>query len=218
MEEGATVLSSSRVSKRRPRERWEVRAGLKDNPREVAQVPDADLVRATRKGDSGAFEALVRRHLPAAHRLSMSIVRDTDEADDVCQDAFLSALKRIGQLRDEARFKSWFLSIVRNGSLNALSSEARRSGPTLDDLPELSDRGETGREIELKELEETLENALEELTVTQKDVFRLHDIQGMNHGEIATNLGISRGSSRVHLHMARRALRMRLDRSQLEGV
>ena len=83
----------------------EVWAGLKEDRRVGSHSPDAEVVRAVGRGDSEAFEILVRRHLPAAHGMAMSLLRDSDDADDVCQDAFVSALKRIHQLRDPASFK-----------------------------------------------------------------------------------------------------------------
>lgn len=180
--------------------------------------PDAALVRAVGRGDSAAFEVLVRRHLPTAHGLAMSLLKDSDDADDVCQDAFLSALKRIGTLRDPAAFKGWLLSIVRNRSLSLLSNASRKAARPLDSCPGLSAGERSDQGMEAVELEGALAEAMEELTAKQKEVFLLHDLGGMNHGEVSTELGISLGSSRVHLHMARKALRTRLDRSQLEGV
>jgi RNA polymerase sigma-70 factor (ECF subfamily) len=195
---------------------WKDWADLAGDRKAGNENPDADLVRAVRKGDEVAFEVLVRRHLPAVHRLAMSIVKDSDEADDVCQDAFLSVLRRIEQLRDDGSFRSWLLSIVRNRSLNHLAREARRAAAPVDEIPEPANRGQPERQVERLELEDALETALDELTKTQKSVFVLHDIDGMDHGEVAASLGISRGSSRVHLHMARRAMRTRLDRSYFE--
>ena len=183
-----------------------------------AGVSDAELVGEVSKGDPAAFEVLVRRHLPAAHVLAMSVVQDSDEADDVCQEAFLSALQGICKLREPASFKSWLLSIVRNRALNLLSFEARRAGSALEEVSEESEVAGPEREVEKKELDLAVQEAMEDLSATQKNVFVLHDVEGMNHREVALSLGISQASSRVHLHMARRSLRTRLDRSHLEEV
>ena len=148
----------------------------------------------------------------------MSLVRDSDDADDICQDAFVLALKKIGQLRDPASFRSWFFSIVRNRALSWLSFQKKRAAEPLDSFPGLAADERSDKGTEVNELDGTLTDAMGGLTAMQREVFRLHDLNGMNHGEVSSTLGISRGSSRVHLHMARRVLRTRLDRSQLEGV
>ena len=169
--------------------------------------PDADLVREVRQGNAEAFEALVRRHIQAAHGLAMSVVGDPDEADDVCQDSFIMALKRIGQLREPGAFRSWLLSIVRNKALNARALRARRGGPGLSEVTLASESPLPDRGVEWGELQEEVLRATEGLTEMQRSVFLLHDFEGMDHGEIAEALRISRGSSRVHLHMARRVLK-----------
>ena len=173
---------------------------------------DAQLVRDVRLGNSEAFEALVRRHIRSAHGLAMSIVADRDEADDVCQDAFISALQRVGQIRNPERFRSWLLSIVRNRALNVRSFESRRTGPRVEEVMIPADTPSPEADLEWNELGEEIRTATDGLTETQKRVFVLHDMEGCNHGEIAESLGISRGSSRVHLHMARRVVKGRLTR------
>lgn len=171
---------------------------------------DAELVRAVRQGSSEAFGVLVRRHVRAAHAVALSILGDADEADDVCQDGFILALERLHQLRQPCRFRSWLHSVIRNRALNVQASRSRRAGPGLDALWVVSGLPAPDSEVERSEARREIRKAAEGLTFTQKRVFLLHDVEGMSHGEIAEALGISIGSSRVHLHMARRAVRGRL--------
>jgi len=202
----------TQVPKRGPiaSERWQTRALSIVDFRRSPDVSDADLVGEVRRGNASAFEALVRRHLPAAHGLALSIVGDADDAEDVCQDGFILALKRIGQLRDPVLFRVWLLSIVRNRALNFRASLARRSGPEPEALNLPSMLPGPDGDVEREELHEEIRRATKGLTDMQVRVFLLHDIEGLNHGEIADSLGISRGASRVHLHMARRLVKSRL--------
>ena len=78
---------------------------------------DAHLVAQVRKGDEQAFEILVRRHLGAAHSFAYSILGEDADADDVCQDAFIIALRRVEQCRAPERFRAWLLAIVRNAAI-----------------------------------------------------------------------------------------------------
>ncbi len=155
----------------------------------------------------GGFETLVRRYLPRVHGLALSILADADTADDVSQDTFISALRRIDQLRSPHRFRSWILTIARNRSLNTLEAAAGRSGPPLESVQAPARGGGPEDALEKKEIHAALTAALRGLTSTQQNVFVLHELEGMDHREISSRLGISSGSSRVHLHMARRALR-----------
>lgn len=169
-------------------------------------LTDADLVARVRRGDGRAFESLVRRHLRAARAVARTTVGNEDDADDVVQEAFIRALERIDDC-DPARFRAWLLTIVRNRAHNYRERERVRETAPLD--PELagSDRNDPSRALERRELAEEIGVALESLTSLQRSVVLLYDFEGWKHAEIAAELGISSGSSRVHLHAARRALR-----------
>lgn len=177
---------------------------------------DGVLVRRVRKGDSVAFETLVRRHLRAAHALALSVVGREDLADDACQEAFLSALRSIDQCRNPERFKSWLMVIVRNQALTQRSSENRRAEAPLESGKHLAAVEDPFEDLERRELRGVFRAAVEHLSGLRKEVFVLHDVEGLDHAEISRELGISRGASRVHLHFARRILRSQLTREWLE--
>jgi RNA polymerase sigma factor (sigma-70 family) len=71
-------------------------------------------------------------------------------------------------------------------------------------------------DLEREELKGAFNAAVQHLSGLRRKVFVLHDVEGLDHGEIARELGISRGASRVHLHFARRTVRDRLSRDWLE--
>ena len=68
---------------------------------------NAALVARVRLGETKAFDQLVRRHLRLAHSVARSTLDNPDDADDVCQDAFIRALERIDDCRNPGRFGSW---------------------------------------------------------------------------------------------------------------
>ena len=86
------------------------------------QVPDGVLVERAREGDPEAFDVLVRRHLGSAYAVAVSVVLEPADAEDVCQDAFLTALEQLDRCQPE-RFAGWLLTIVRN---RAISWQRRR--------------------------------------------------------------------------------------------
>lgn len=172
---------------------------------------DAQLVEGVRAGDARAYERLVRRHLAVAHAVARSkLGGDSDDADDVCQEAFITALERIDDCRNPAAFRSWLLAIVRNKAHNRREYLAVRDTAPLDAVGAVASDEDPSARVERRELREELEAAMEDLTDLQRRVFVRFDMEGWDHGEIAEELGISRGASRFHLHAARRVLRKRL--------
>jgi RNA polymerase sigma-70 factor (ECF subfamily) len=144
------------------------------------------------------------------------IVNREDLADDVCPEAFLSALRSIEQCRNPERFRGWLMVIVRNRALTEQSSEARRGETPIELSGQMAAADDPLVDLERTELKGAFTAAVQHLSGLRRKVFLLHDVEGLDHGEIALELGISRGASRVHLHYARRILKDRLARDWLE--
>ncbi len=171
---------------------------------------DAVLVERARHGEAAAFEALVRRHLRSAYAVALARLGRPADAEDVCQEAFLTALERLDACRRPERFGAWLLAIVRNRALDQLRARGRREGEPLDAAARRADGADPERDASRSELRAELLAGLGELTPTQREVVLLFDLEGFSHREIGERLGISEGSSRVHLHNARRSLERHL--------
>jgi RNA polymerase sigma-70 factor, ECF subfamily len=169
-----------------------------------------DLVRRARGGDSDAFEQLVRLHLRAAYTVAMAVVNDASDAEDVTQDAFVTALERLEDCQDPARFSGWLMSIVRNRALNYRRAQAVRAAAPLAVIETMPSTSSPERDADRSFLRAELTNALAQLTELQRQVVLLHDLEGYRHREIGEALGISEGASRFHLSTARAALRVKL--------
>lgn len=168
---------------------------------------DAALVRATRAGDSSAFEALVRRHLKAAHRVAVARLSNEQDAEDVCQDAFITALRKLDSCKRPEHFRAWLMTIVKNRAHNFREyQEVRRTQP-LEHARSSASRSDPERDAGATDLRNRLTGALAQLTDLQRQVVLLHDYEGWKHTEIGERLGVSAGASRFHLHVARKRLR-----------
>ncbi len=86
---------------------------------------DADLVARAREGDHSAFNQLIERHQAAVHRAALSAGTPAADADDVAQDAFLLAYRRLGSFRGDASFKTWLLTITWNQAINRRRTSSR---------------------------------------------------------------------------------------------
>lgn len=180
-----------------------------------ASETDAQLVLRARAGDEQAFETLVRRHLRSAFAAALPLVSNEADAEDVCQDAFIRALERLDDCRDPARFRAWFLTIVRNRAHNVRKYLRRREAEPIDNVAAVGSRNPM-RDMELSELSYRLRAALDQLTERQRQVVLLHDYEGWQHAEIGKRLGMTAGASRFSLHAARKKLRSLLAKDASE--
>jgi RNA polymerase sigma-70 factor (ECF subfamily) len=186
------------------------------DPPEAAQASlggaeDARLVLAVRRGDSRAFDQLVRRHLAVAHRVAVRVLNDTHDAQDACQDAFIQALTHIESCERPEAFRSWLLTIVKNRAYNLVKSRRVRTTEPLETVEGAVQGGDDpSRSAYRAEVREKIDEALVGLTEIQRNVMVMFDGEGWTHREIGERLGISEGSSRVHLHVARARLREKL--------
>jgi len=182
---------------------------------EVVEINDASLVARARRGDSAAFEALVRRHYRASYAVALAILENGMDAEDVCQDAFVKALDRLDDCRQPEKFVAWLLQIVRNRARNFRDSRRVRLAQPLDTANVASPLS-PDRDAERSELRGVLEAALGQLSEVQREVVLLHDLEGWKHREIGATLGVSEGASRQHLFAARKILRELLGSNALK--
>jgi RNA polymerase sigma-70 factor (ECF subfamily) len=163
-------------------------------------------------GERAAFEPLVRRHFRASYAVAFARLGDRDEAEDVCQDAFVAAYERLAECRRPDRFAHWLLRIVRNRALRRIARQAVRRAVGLDRATEKAGGATPEDDLYRAELGRQLAAALGALRPIQREVVLLFDHEDQAHREIAERLGISEGMSRRHLSDARATMRKLLER------
>lgn len=184
----------------------------------MADETDARLVEAARTGDVGAFESLVRRHLRVAYGAALAVTGDATDAEDVCQDAFFQASRRLDDLDPPGKFLPWLLTIVRNRAHDVRRRQRVRMAEPLDDgLRADGAAVDPARSAERAELRHRLVEAMGNLSDVQREVLLLHDVEGWKHREIAELIGVAEGTVRAHLFHARRAMRDLLGTELLGG-
>ena len=177
---------------------------------------DVDLFRRWRDGDLSAFESLMRKHFRRVWAAALAITGDPDEAEDVCQDAFVRCWERRDQCRHPERFTAWLLTIARSVAYNYIQRERSRKKEPL--LPEsVPSRQTSDRRTEAGDLRRVLLQGMATLSETQRTVLALRDIEGFAHSEIARDPGISETMSRRHLSDARKKMRDYLTQTEQDG-
>jgi len=163
------------------------------------------LVRQVQNGSEDAFGTLVERYLDEAYAIAVSVLRDSHDAEDAVQSAFIRALERIDQLQQGSPFGPWFYRVLRSTCLNLRRREALRSH---DEIPVSAAGGpDPEKDLQREMTRERVAIALGKLPEMQRLAVTLYDLEGYSHQEIAGILGIAVGTSRAHVHHARRALR-----------
>ena len=157
----------------------------------------------------------MRRYLPAAHTAAAAIVVEPADADDVCQDAFLSALAHIDGFDPGRRFLPWLLNIAKHRALDLRRRQRVRATEVLGGGSGECDPPAPARECpdaraERGELRRNIADGLAALPAVQRAVLLLHDRDGIQHDAIGAMLGCATGTSRCHLFKARRRMRRHL--------
>lgn len=192
----------------------------------IDAIEDSELVRRAQAGELIAFEALTNRYEARVYSLARRILQQEQDAQDVTQQTFLSALENLAGFRGEASFSTWLFRIATHAALKIIRK--RKGLPTVS-LDQALEPPETAASVphpeyiadwrqlpdemaHQRELRELLEQALKALGENYRMVFLLRDVEGLSVRETAEALGLSEANTKVRLLRARLELRERLAR------
>jgi RNA polymerase sigma-70 factor (ECF subfamily) len=178
---------------------------------ESARAADLQLVSRCRRGEPGAFEELYRRHAGRLFNLAARMLGSQADAEDLLQDIFLAAHRKLDSFKGEAALSTWLYRLAVNQCLDYLRSKAGRTSQRTQSLDD-DEAGAvvvlsppTGVEVAVTRID--LERAIARLPEGCRAAFVLHDIEGLEHREIAQVLGVAEGTSKSQVHKARLRLR-----------
>jgi RNA polymerase sigma-70 factor (ECF subfamily) len=166
---------------------------------------EAVLVRAVLEGDRDGFGQLYGLYAPLVHGILLARVPRA-EVDDLVQDIFLHAFKKLSTLRDTSAFGPWIAMIARNRAVDF----HRRSRETVEINDDL--RGSDTHDSRASEILELIRN----LPEAYRETLVLRLVEGMTGPEIAARTGLTAASVRVNLHRGMKLLRERL--GFMEGI
>lgn len=167
------------------------------------------LVERCRRGELGAFEEIYRAHSGKLFSLVLRMVGNPADAEDLLQEIFLAAHRKLDGFRGESALGTWLYRLAMNQCLDHLRSRSARTGQLTDPLeddaamPDAGGRGIAAQTVAKMDLE----RALAQLPDGCRAAFLLYDVEGLDHREVADALGIAEGTSKSQVHKARSKLR-----------
>ncbi|MFT5749885.1 MAG: RNA polymerase sigma factor (sigma-70 family) [Ancylomarina sp.] len=172
-----------------------------------------DLIDACRQGNAKAQFEIYKLYYKAMYNSCLRIVNNTQEAEDVMQEAFLSAFDKINSYKGEVSFGAWLKRIVVNRALDFIKKNKIDSLPLDEKLNQLSAEDETQENVEIKNNVVEVKKAIEQLPSGYRIVLSLYLIEGYDHEEIGEILNISASTSRSQYNRAKKKLIQILENS-----
>ena len=187
---------------------------------EAQARPEAEMIAAIVAGDTQLYHELIRPYERRVYIMALSYMKNEADAEDVAQETFIKAFRKLSTFRAEAKFSTWLISITLNEARSRLRRQATVQMESLDEPRDeggavspalLRDWREIPSEtVEREEVRTLLQHAIAGLPEIYRQVFLLRDVEELNVNETAQALNISVPSVKVRLHRARMKLQKEL--------
>jgi len=172
-----------------------------------------DLINACRQGNTKAQFEIYKLYYKAMYNSCLRILNHTQEAEDVMQEAFLSAFDKIDSYKGEVSFGAWLKRIVVNRALDFLKKNKIDSLPLDEKLNQLSEEENQNETLEIESSVEEIKKAIKQLPNGYRIVLTLYLIEAYDHEEIGEILNISASTSRSQYNRAKKKLIQILENS-----
>jgi RNA polymerase sigma-70 factor (ECF subfamily) len=189
--------------------------------RSQLRANEAELIKSVCAGEREAFYELVRPYERMIYATAISVVKNSADAEEVAQEAVLKAFSNLSSFRAESKFCTWLVQITYNEAKMKLRKARSHLYESIDDQHQ-SEEGEfwprdfadwrpiPSELLEENEIRQAVQDGINSLTPSYREVLVLRDVQHLSIKETSTILGISEPSVKTRLHRARLLLRDRL--------
>ncbi|WP_433324509.1 RNA polymerase sigma factor [Spirillospora sp. CA-294931] len=175
----------------------------------TGHADDGVLVARARTGDTAAFERLVRRYSGPVYRIALRVLNDADAAQDVAQEAFVAAWRRLDEIRAGQAFAAWLYRIATTRALSAARRRGTAGQPDPVEEPDTGAPARTGDPVQhvlAEDLRGALWRALARLTPEQRACWVLRELEELSYDEIAEITRSGPDAVRGRIHRARTRL------------
>lgn len=174
-------------------------------------MSDEEIVAKILNGEVRLYEVIIRKYNQQLYRISMSIINDDDEAEDIMQTAYLNAFRQLANFKHQSSFATWLTRILINESL-LHKKRKQKLEKVLTESAYTDYHDETPlNDLMNKELKLALEKAVSTLPEKYRMVFVMREVQGMSTNETMQALDISESNVKIRLNRAKDMLRTELN-------
>ena len=182
-------------------------------PDKAARHDDAlesQAIAAVKSGDRSAYDYLVTKYMKRVASVAWGIVRNSADAEDLAQEAFVKAFQSMNRFQSGQPFGPWIFRIVTNLSLDVVKHRKKFRHEELSGDEPAARRDSAALPAVTNEIGRRIDREIESLPEMQRVVARLFLVEEFEHFEIASMTGLSEGTVRSHLSLARKKLREQL--------
>lgn len=172
------------------------------------------IIARARRGDADAFEQLVTAYRNQVFRLALRMCGNEADADEVAQEAFLSAWKGLPNFRGESRFSTWLYQLTTHAAIDLMRREKRQAAAEdIDEITAADDGPSPQQQVERTETQREIRSALMQLPEEYRQVLLLRFMQELSYEEIGRALKLPVGTVKSRLNRAKAQLKDILSRS-----
>jgi RNA polymerase sigma-70 factor (ECF subfamily) len=187
--------------------------------KDIILYNDEELMQEIKAGNMFAFDALYRKYNKKLYKFGYSILKSTEEAENLIQDVFLNLWENRHKVEKNSSIKSYVFTITYNSAISIIRKKARES-QFIEYLKTLQDISVEAANVELEynELTNKLDEIIKGLPQRQKEVYLLHKVEGLKYNEIAERLNISVNTIENHMSHALKTIRKKLGNYSLIAI
>jgi len=169
---------------------------------------ESQLVLRSQNGDQVAYETLYRANIGKVYALCLRLCGQKELAEDLAQESFIRAWQKLGSFRGDSKFSSWLFRLTSNVVMGHLRKHSKWQIESIDD----TDAYETSQWEQSQAydrpfgIQQEIDKTLRCLSDTARVVLVMYEYLGYQHNEISAITGMAIGTSKTHLHRARKAL------------
>ena len=176
---------------------------------------ESQLVLRSQNGDHIAYEKLYKANIGKVYALCLRLCGQTELAEDLAQESFIRAWQKLASFRGDSQFSSWLFRLTSNVVIGHLRKHSKWQTDSLDEEGsyETSEWHQTQSHDRPFGLHQEIDKSLRCLSDTARLVLVMYEYLGYQHNEISNITGMAVGTSKTHLHRARRALKAQAERA-----
>jgi RNA polymerase sigma-70 factor (ECF subfamily) len=185
----------------------------------LEQRSDEELMLEVKVGNMLAFDTLYRKYSIRLYKFAFSLLKIPEEAENIVQDVFMKLWLNREKVEKAASVRYFVFSIAYNSSISLLRKKINevKFADYLLTRQDSFQEPETLR-LEYNELDERLNKVIDSLPARQKEVYRLHHVEGLKYTDIARRLGISENTIENHMHRALKTIRTKMGGYSLAAI